>query len=249
MLMLPFMASAQEEGLLSASAGVKYATGKYGTDSDINTLTLPVTVGYIRGAWSLSATLSYMQVQSDGNVTVTSGGVVTSTKSGGKSGSGTSTVSGMGDTLIEGGYTLFPADLLMVKFGGIAKIATADEAQGLGTGEHDYSLQVSVFKTLDALSVSGYAGYTMTGDSDLVTYNDIFYGSAGMSYRLSRPFSIGGSLYYAEAISDGLDPLQHVSVFSNWSLSSTNTVGLTYAHGLSDAAADHAVNIIFSRYF
>jgi len=244
------VAGQAQEGMWNASAGAKYASGDYGTADETQTLQLPLTLSYIRGGWSFAATVSYLQLQSDGNYTMSPGGLITkeaeasASKGPAKSGSsGGTMVGGLGDTLIEAGYAFFPESLPMVKLAAILKLPTADEAKGLGTGESDLSLQVSLFENLGAFSLSAFAGYMMTGDTDAVAYDDIFYGSAGAMYVLDPKWSVGASYYYAQEVLEILDPVTHLSLYLNGALSERAMLGLSYTHGLSDATADSAFGI------
>jgi hypothetical protein len=256
-----------EEGFLTVAAGAKYATGTFGTDYETKSYYFPLIASYIKGGWSFAVTVPYVILDSEGSFTWTPGGMVPISPDKPKGGSGGGTMraappaadtptetaptqtSGLGDIILDAGYTFFPESLPMIKVGAIMKAATADADKGLGTGENDYSAQISLFKVWDKTSMSLYGGYTFTGDSAEVSYNDVFYGSAGVGYYLDPAFSAGLSYFYRESMVDGYDATQNISPYAIWNVSDHSALNLSYAYGLSEMTADHTVNLTFSFYF
>jgi hypothetical protein len=59
------------------------------------------------------------------------------------------------------------------------KFGATDVELGLGTGEHDYSLQADLFRFFDRFTGIGTAGYTVRGDPDAVDLEDQFFASLG----------------------------------------------------------------------
>src|SRR5512141_1890866 len=68
MLMAGAVQAAEEDSYFTLGAGFDYTSGKYGTTSTTDILTVPVSALYETGPWSLKLTVPYMQVSSDGEV-------------------------------------------------------------------------------------------------------------------------------------------------------------------------------------
>jgi hypothetical protein len=256
-----------EEGLLTVSAGAKYATGTFGTDYETRSYYIPLIASYIRGGWSFAVTVPYVILDSEGSFTWTPGGMVPIASDKMKDGSGGGTMhapplaadtttevtatqtSGLGDIVLDGGYTFFFESFPMVKVSAIMKAGTADADKGLGTGENDYSAQISLFRVWDKTSMSLYGGYTFTGDSAEAEYSDVFYASAGMGYSLTPAFSAGLSYFFRESMVEGYDATQNISPYAIWNVTDHSALNLSYAYGLTDTTADHTVGLTFSYYF
>ncbi|GAB6044546.1 hypothetical protein JCM11957_01440 [Caminibacter profundus] len=86
----------------------------------------------------------------------------------------------------------------------------------MGTGENDYSIQADVYKPVGQNFVFGRIGYTITGDSDTIKYNDIWYGTIGAGHRASHKLSIGFNYAYRQPLFDSLKATQTASIFCSY---------------------------------
>ncbi len=248
------------------SVGGTYSEGDYGTETTTSTYYLPVVATYQKNMFSASVTIPYIRIDSKGSFTWTSAGPVPIlpskptdlqaavnsdpfNPSNPTSTSKRTTTEGLGDILLNTAYTFVPTRGVYLKTSFIMKVATADEEKGLGTGENDYSLQADVYKPVGQSFVFGTVGYTITGNSDTIEYNDIWYGTLGAGHRLNRKLSIGFNYAYRQSLFDSLDATQTASLFCSYSAKSALKYDLSYTHGFSDTAADHAVTLTVTKRF
>ncbi|HBL17063.1 MAG TPA: hypothetical protein DD417_10040 [Elusimicrobia bacterium] len=128
------------------SNSINYETGDFGTGTRSEILYVPFTLKRSWGAWDGSATVSLLQLRSSALVTNVGGSPVKVGR--GRGSPVTTSYSGVGDTVLRGGYALVregpgPFDLSLVAK---LKIPTADESEGLGTGEFDEGVGVEFGK-------------------------------------------------------------------------------------------------------
>lgn len=252
------------ESLTTLSIEGTYSEGDYGTDYKTKAYYVPVVGTYREGRFTGSVTVPYIKLDSEGSFTWTDGGFVPvnpskpstlgstppSTKPFDPFADTNTTptptqTSGLGDILLNVGYTFLPANKVLLKTSAIMKVATADETKGLGTGEHDYSAQVDLMSSYDKVYYGASLGYTITGDSDIYTYNDVLYTSVGIGYNIQKGFHSGVSYYYRQTLFDSLDDIHSVSPYLSYKVLDTLKVELRYTHGLSDSTSDSAYTLKF----
>jgi len=263
-----FSVSYAAESLTTLSIEGTYSEGDYGTDYQTKAYYVPVVGTYREGRFSASVTVPYIKLDSEGSVTWTDGGFVPVNPSKpsdvGSSAAGTkpfdpfadtnttvtpTQTSGLGDILLNVGYTFLPASKVLLKTSAIMKVATADENKGLGTGEHDYSVQIDLMTSYDQMYFGASTGYTITGDSDVYTYNDVLYSSFVAGYNIKYGFHSGVSYYYRQALFDSVDDTHSLSPYLSYKMLETLKVELRYTHGLSDSTADNAYTLKFIHKF
>lgn len=266
LMMTLFSVAYAADSLTTLSVEGTYSEGDFGTDYTTKAYYVPVVSTYRQGQFSTSITVPYLNLDSEGSVTWTGGGLVPISPSkpsdvGSKLASTnaydpfalpdenttlTSTkTDGLGDILLNVGYTFLPANKILLKTSAIMKVATADENKGLGTGEHDYSVQADLFTSQEQVFFGASAGYTLTGDTDLYKYNDVFYGTLFAGYNIAYGFHTGVSYYYRQALFDSVDDTQSVSPFLSYKVLDTLKLQLRYTRGLSDSTADNAYTLKF----
>lgn len=192
------------------STGLDYSSGKYGQTEDTNITYVPFTGKYEMDRWTFKATVPYIQIDGPANVTPDSRVVVNP---------GTRAVrtkeSGLGDVVLNAAYSTYSntEQQLYIDIGGKVKLPTADEKKGLGSGKADYSIYSDVFKTYGNVTLLGTLGYKVFGDPDGINLNNVLFGSAGFSYKLSQADSIGFVVDVRERTTDGSTALREYSVF------------------------------------
>jgi len=265
------VAAASDNGY-SVSLGYEHSSGDYGLDSKTETDYVPLTVSYEGDRWLMDLTIPWVRLKGYGTVVVTRQGPLQmsatpgsgmySTHGSGRyaSGSGTTTTtttvvkfreSGLGDITLALGYD-FSGDIpngpeTIVT--GIIKFPTADETKGLGTGEADYSLELYLSMPVASFTPFMTAGYTVTGDTDAISYNDFFYGSAGCSYAISDVFEIGAAYNMNGKLTDQSDDGRSVSAYIDASINDTWSLSLSAEAGLTDATADTTYGVELSAAF
>jgi hypothetical protein len=123
------------------------------------------------------------------------------------------------------------------------KLATADEAKGLGTGKNDYSLQLDAVKpTL----VSPFAtfGYRWYGDPSGIELRNAWFGSVGFAWRDAAGTTLGAAYDFREPTVDGGARTSEVMVFFARPLAPEWKLQMYFIRGFSDASPDAGVGAI-----
>lgn len=204
------MPAQADQGRFSLSSGIDYSSGKYGGASETQVTYIPVTGKYERGDWLYKLTVPYISITGPGNVTPNIGQAVYAS-------SAIRTDAGLGDVVASTTYSLVNSARLGTVFDvtGKAKFGTADKYKGLGSGANDYATEASLYKIFGGVSTFGTAGYKTFGQSAGYTLNDVFYGSLGISNKLSELTSAGLIYDYRQPTSSWSDPQKMWTVFMN----------------------------------
>lgn len=224
----------EEKGIWSVTPGIDYSTGDYGDSDSTDILYLPVSLGYAQGPWSAKVTLSWLQIKGPGSVVGGGdGGVVVG---------GTDAIddSGFGDIWAQLSYSVesFPTDYGYIDLTGKVKFPTADEDEGLGTGEFDYTLQVDYFKPLGKLTPMATVAYKIKGDPEGSELDNVFYLSAGADYRLNDTINFGATLdWQGASTSSSEDPLE-IFNYLGYRLNEQSLLTFYSYIGLSDGSPD-----------
>jgi hypothetical protein len=199
------------DGLTTLSIGADYTTGKYGASDSTDILYIPFTGKYEIDRWTYKAVVPWIHITGPGNVVGAPGDTVVIDGAN----AGRRTESGLGDVVASAFYNLvsersapFGLDL-----GGKIKLGTADENRGLGTGKNDFSVQADVFKPIGALTPFGTLGYRWYGDPAGVNFKNVYYWSAGASYKTSQPTTVGFAYDYRPRIVDNGSHVSEATVF------------------------------------
>lgn len=154
-----------------------FGTGDFGSQTKTNLYSITSAIGYVTQSYDLSITVPYLFLSSDNN-------------SGDQSGM-MNTKNGIGDIILRGGGSLIKEDIAGFSIDGSlsAKLPTADEKDGLGTGEADYGAFLDIGKKINNFKISLLPGYIYTGDSTTQKYKNISLYGIGAS-------AIFGHTYY-----------------------------------------------------
>jgi hypothetical protein len=190
----------------SVATGFDYSTGKYGSATATDILSIPVVGIYETGLWIFSLTVPYVWITGDGSVVPGMGGAVPGTGgavSGGMGSKGAAgmTQSGLGDVIAEAANNIYSGSEndLEVYLTGKVKFATADT--GLGTGESDYAAEVDVYKGMDGFSTVISLGYLVIGNPPGGDLNNAAYGMLGGYYNFTDQTSGGVEMSLSQNLS------------------------------------------------
>lgn len=167
-ILLPYGVLAQEgRGYLDISGG--YQTGDFGTPTRANLYYLATTLGYFAARYDVSVAIPYLSLTN-------------------KTGGASTTESGIGDIILHGGTVLVPEgeDGLSLYGSLAAKLPTADETKGLGTGKTDYGAFLTLHKRIESIKLFFMGGYIITGNHPRINYNDIYLYGVGVSKVFGR---------------------------------------------------------------
>lgn len=188
-----------------ATLSATYLTGKYGTDTRIDTVYVPLTIKrYFDDIGALSLTVPYISQTSTGQVTFINGAVFRT--KGGKKATVT-TESGLGDIIARGDLYILQESttkLLDVTLVGKVKVPTANENKGLGTGKYDETIGVELARSI----VSDWTGYLD------VYYTFVGSPSGGIDLKNTTSFDIGAGYKWAEDMTVSLFYAQSTPVVS-----------------------------------
>lgn len=228
---------------LSLSTGLDYSVGDYGDVLDTETWYLPIGLKYKTGHFTFRLGTAYLWVNGPQSVTpdgdpLPGGGVKRVVH-----GPGDITTSLMVNVLEENKDT-FDLDLV-----GKIKFGTADESKALGTGENDYSLQASLYKTLGSWGPYLDLGYRWKGDPPGINYRNVWYGTAGANYRFNKIWSAGADYSWRDKLTAASSPVSEAIVYANYRISDNNRLNVYGTAGFSDASADWGVGLTATHLF
>lgn len=163
--------------VITIGTGFDYSRGDYGLATPTELISVPVIAGYDHGPWTLEARLPWLRLK--GPATIVAGG-------GGPTRPDAGAVSGLGDLALAGTYRFSaPDDVLQVATTVRAKLPTADDARGLGTGRADFSGQLDLAESFGAVTPFASLGYAVFGDSSVYQLEDGPFAAAGAHLRAS----------------------------------------------------------------
>jgi hypothetical protein len=222
---------------LSLSTGLDYSVGDYGDTQDTETWFLPVNLKYKHGRYTFKLGTSYLWMRGPLSVTpegepLTGGGVAKMVH-----GAGDVTTSLAANILDEEQAAL---DLDLV---GKIKFGTADTSKALGTGENDYSLQASLYKTLGAWGPYLDLGFRWKGDPTGVNYRNVGYGTAGASYRINKIWSAGADYSWRDKLTATSSPVSEATLYANRKINDHNKFVVYGVAGFSDASPDWGIGL------
>jgi hypothetical protein len=249
--------AARAEDGFSLGVGADYTSGEYGTDTTTEILQVPVTAKYTRGDWSFKASLPWMRVKGDANVVPGLGEVVNLNprgrgrvvNGGTTTTSGNDTTSGLGDLRLAATYSLPTSNGLGIDLTGNAKIATADEDKGLGTGANDYGIAVDLYRDFSGTTLFGGAGYTWLGRSDYIDVDAVANANAGFSRKVGDASSVGLVYDWREAASATAEQRSELTGFYAFPAGAKNKAQVYATKGFSDGSPDWGAGVSFTAGF
>lgn len=224
-------AAAELATRLDLSVSGHFSRGDYGGDDDIDIVYVPVVAKVDAGPWGMKIVVPYLRIS--GGTTVVEGpsGPITTPAE---------TAEGLGDVIWEASYTFAPprAALPFVELGAKLKLPTADEGDGLGTGEFDVTPAVEVSQKFGRWTPYGELGFRVLGDPSPTTYRDGFLASGGTTYELAEGWEVGAFVYWKQSASAGGDDSLEALPVLRWNLGEHWIVDAYVSAGLSDAVPD-----------
>ncbi|WP_149195084.1 transporter [Luteimonas suaedae] len=258
LLSLAGPAAAADVGL---GIAVDYSSGDYGSDTTTDILSIPLTARMDAGDWTLKASLPWLRVNGDPDVLPTvglvdnlnpagrgRGGLLGDPAGDGETTSERGSASGIGDLTLAATYSVPTGNALGVDLTANAKIATADEDKGLGTGADDYGVAVDLYRDLDGTMLFGGAGYTRLGESQYIEVDSVLSGNIGISRRTGKG-RIGLMYDYREAAANGFDDRSDAIGFLSTPAGTGSRLQLYLSKGLSDGSPDWGAGTRFMHSF
>lgn len=232
---------AQDPGAMqhNLSLGGYYSSGDYGEAVDTRIRYFPMSYQYQSDNWGFQLTVPHLEINGLGNVLVNVGGVTRAQASDEKVSS-----RGLGDTVASITYQFDSSDDAALFFDLVveAKIPTADEDKGLGTGEYDYGVQLDVYKPWKSATLFGTVGYKFRGKTELFSgLEDSPFAELGISIPLNASLS-GGLIYDFSAPASGYSKEIHEFLpFVSWAITPRWSLMGYAAWGVTEDSPDYAV--------
>lgn len=250
------LGSAHADDGFALGIGVDYSSGEYGGDTTTEILSLPVTAKFTSGNWSYKASLPWLRVSGDPNVLPGLGSVVNTNPFGrGRGGilppadtQESGTASGIGDLRLAATYSFDTGGPLGIDLTGNAKIATADEDKGLGTGANDYGLALDLYRDFDGTLLFGGVGYTVLGESSFVDVDSVLNANVGASWRVGGG-RLGAMYDWRESASSGFEDRSEVTGFYGFNAGEASKFQIYATAGLSDGSPDWGGGVSYTHAF
>ena len=228
---------------LSLSTGLDYSVGDYGDTQDTETWFLPVNLTYKTGRYTFKLGTSHIWVKGPQSVTpegdpLPGGGIKRMVH-----GAGDITASMQANVLDEDRAWLDLDVTGKIKFG------TADVSKALGTGENDYSLQASLYKTLGNWGPYLDLGYRWKGDPAGVNYRNVWFGTLGASHRINNTWSAGADYSWRDKQTATSAPIREMTLYANYKINDHNKLNLYGVAGFSDTSADWGIGMTTTHTF
>lgn len=223
----------------SASAGFEYTTGDYGGGGDTDVFYVPLALGLDAGDWSIQASVPYLELSGPGIFLGEDLPLVRDRQTPVRQAN--DDASGFGDLSLRITKTsrLDKAGQWELDLTGRIKLATADEENGLSTGETDFSASADLIRNAGAWSMFAGAGYRMNGDPEGRDLNDIAFGSLG-AVRYTQAGSSWGFAYdFSQAATNGVEDAHELSSWLSFGLSDDLRLQVYGLKGLSDGGPDY----------
>ncbi|HPH06860.1 MAG TPA: hypothetical protein PL131_13400 [Methylotenera sp.] len=225
------------EGHVTFTTGVDYSSGKYGQSQSTDITYIPLIGKYEFDDTTIKLTVPWVKITGPGDVVGGSGPVVL-----GQSNRPITTESGLGDIVLSVSQTVAQigsSKPLMLDLTGKIKFATASESKGLGTGKNDYTISLDAYKSVaHSLTLFGDIGYKVLGDPSGVKLDDVWFSSAGVSYKINPSSSAGMMANIRQATQSTSDPMRELTLFASHKFNAQYKLQGYLSHGYSDATAD-----------
>lgn len=220
-------------------AGAEYTSGTYTDSETTDIFYFPFYGRYETGRWTFKVTVPYIWIEGPGNVVGTGEDVVAIPGAGGE----TRTDAGLGDIIASAFLNLLHErySFIGLDIGAKTKVGTADES--IGTGENDYSLQADLFKPLGTNTLFASLGHRWYGDPPGSDLRNVFYGSLGVSHRISAETSGGIAYDYRPSIVPGGGKVSELTAFWSHRLSPRLKLQPYALVGFGDASPDFGAGV------
>ena len=226
-----------------AGTSISYLTGDFGTDVDTDFVYWDMTVKRLFERGQVSVILPYLHIKDSGGQTFIDGiPQVTS----GTGVSESETNSGVGDLLVKGTYYWIEQEgwRPFIDITAKIKLPTADEDDGLGTGEPDVEFGAeAVRRFMNSYMMFLDVYYTFIGEPSGSALDDRVAFDVGLGYDLNRDLMV--SIFYElrTAVNPSSPDSESVQLLLNYKLSeSIRTYGMLDV-GLSDGASDYGLTV------
>lgn len=203
--------------------GLSFSEADYTSTPKSDTLSQSLQIDYYYQNFSLQASSSYYDSDSD---------------------------SGMNDSFVGAYYKLSPENELTLRFGVGAIIPTYDTE--LDNNNMDFIGSANFSYMLKSINLFGGYSYTVINDDDvlgIVSYQNTSSYSGGVGFYPLKNLYMSGSYNNSESIYKGSEDIETLSLYTFYSINANWFTNLSYSYGLSDSASDNAIAVRLGYYF
>jgi hypothetical protein len=229
---------------LTLSGGLHYSDGNYGTPVSTQITALLFTGRYETPQWIFKASLPWLSISGGAGV-IPGIGRLRGTAA------ADSSASGPGDVVLSATHKTWhdAAQQAGLELTGRVKLATADEDEGLGTGEHDVGFQADAFKSFGRLTGFAGLGYTIFGDSPAFPLRNVFNVTLGASQRLDERDSVGFAYDGRDPVARGAAELSEITLFWSRRIDRAWRSHAYFLFGLEDGSPDWGAGLSLAYTF
>jgi hypothetical protein len=230
-------ATTPAEGKLTLGTSLYYSSGDYDGTESVNIWSFSARIKYELGRSTLKLSIPYLSITSPAGTVIDPDGQIVA-------GTGArATEEGLGDVVLAYGYSLLdkPAGGWLLDMLGKVKFSTGDDSRGLSSGETDYALQADAYYLMGAATPFFTLGYRVPGDPDGINYRNQWYGTVGLSYKLSKIDSAGAMWDMRKASLESRDPKRELTLFWTHKFGTQFKVQTYGSAGFSEAVPDYAL--------
>lgn len=228
----------------SLTTVMDYSTGCFGGSAATEIWYVPVTPKLEGERSTVKITLPWVRISSPG------GGALIDVDTNGQpiyDGVGARvTQEGMGDAALSYSWSVRPQPRggFLLNLLAKAKLATADEAKGLGSGRNDYAEQADLYYLAGALTPFATLGYRMPGDPGGLNLSNQWFGTLGLGYKLSTQNSASLMWDRRQPGRPGADGGNEVTFYWVRKLGPNYKVQVYAVRGFSRVSADWGMGIM-----
>ncbi len=272
-LALPFTANAAEQAgkkvqnNLSLTLGVDYTNGDYGTNT-----TTDAVATRLKATWlptdhlDLSLEIPYLYQSNSVTTPFGMGRFRTSRMQGSGAARGpmragsssfastfdvTKSQSGIGDLILRGGYIVVPEKgvIPQIRPEAYIKFPTADEKKGLGTGEFDGGIGVTLVKWIGNWNGAFEGVYNFIGKSADFNLNNYFSYEADLGYQLTDRFMPAVAIRGASSASSDSSAYFEMRVKALYNITGRLGADGYLGKGFTDGSPDYTAGAEISYLF
>lgn len=243
---------AAEETSASLATGLDFSTGKYGGSTTSTSWSAPLDVTWREGDFNLGVSTSWLRVSGAGASIPGIGPIAALRADRGlfprlagrfPVPTANTTASGFGDVALHGGWShALGENAPTLGLGAALKLGTADAAKGLGSGENDWSADVSLSGG-GAVRWHVSLGYQLLGDPEGVELDNGLRGSLSFAWATERAGDWELGWDGAQSTNAGTPAASALRVGWSRAAGEKISVSLYASKGLSDASPDFGAGL------
>jgi len=238
----------------SLSLGVEYASGNYGTGSNIRSFYMPliatwsptdrldvgIEIPFLYQSSPSVTTELYNASLSTTTAETTPSGAAVAGYSGAR-GSSRSGVSGLGDIILRLGVIALAEDskVPQLRPSLYVKCPSADVSKGLGTGEFDFGVGIEASKWLGNAQLIGEGFYTFQGKAEGFNLQDYLSYTAAVGYQVTENIKPMLMVRGATAPTTVSGVLLEARARVIWTLTGNTSLDLYGSRGIADASPEY----------